>query len=67
MSDAASYDRMCAEGGDLAADIELDVIVLFERAGFDFETAEVKLKLDKLRCILANLRGVGQALKVKIG
>lgn len=66
MSDP-TIDAILAEGGQLAADIELDVEVLCARSGFDFEAAEVKRNLDRLRLIFANLRSVGQALKVKIG
>lgn len=60
-------DALLAEGGQLASDLEVDFEVLCARAGFDFERADAKHKLDRLRLILANLRAAGQALKVKIG
>lgn len=63
-----TIDRILADAGQLVADIEIDVEVLFARSGkFDHEVADTRHKLDRLRLILANLRGVGQALKVKIG
>lgn len=63
----ATIDAILAEGGQLAADLEVDFEVLCARSGFDFERADAKHKLDRLRLIFANLRSAGQALKVRIG